>query len=47
MIDGVTIIQRIAERGAHIKILDKPWLSLATPMRKVILAFRRSQDGGQ
>lgn len=39
MIDGITIIQRIADRGAYVKVLDKPWLDLTTPMGKGILAF--------
>ncbi len=39
MIDGINIIQRIAERGAYVKALDKPWLDLTTPMGKGILAF--------
>jgi len=39
MIDGINIIQRIAERGASVNVLDKPWLDLTTPMGKGILAF--------
>lgn len=39
MMDGITIIQRIADRGAMVKVLDKPWLDLTTPMGKGILAF--------
>lgn len=39
MMDGITIIQRVAERGAFVKVLDKPWLDLTTPMGKGILAF--------
>lgn len=39
MIDGITIIQRVADRGASVKVLDKPWLDLTTPMGKGILAF--------
>lgn len=39
MIDGITIIQRVADRGATVKVLDKPWLDLTTPMGKGILAF--------
>lgn len=39
MMDGITIIQRVADRGATVKVLDKPWLDLTTPMGKVILAF--------
>lgn len=39
MNDGVHIIQRIADRGATVKVLDRPWLDLTTPMGKGILAF--------
>ena len=39
MIDGIAIIQRVADRGATVKVLDKPWLDLTTPMGKGILAF--------
>lgn len=39
MMDGITIIGRVAERGATVKVLDKPWLDLTTPMGKGILAF--------
>lgn len=39
MMDGITIIQRVADRGALVRVLDKPWLDLTTPMGKGILAF--------
>lgn len=39
MMDGISIIQRVADRGATVKVLDKPWLNLTTPMGKGILAF--------
>lgn len=39
MMDCITIIQRVADRGASVKVLDKPWLDLTTPMGKGILAF--------
>lgn len=39
MMDGITIIQRVADRGATVKVLDKTWLDLTTPMGKGILAF--------
>lgn len=39
MMDGISIIQRVADRGASVKVLDKPWLDLTTPMGKGILAF--------
>ena len=33
------IIQRVADRNATVKVLDKPRLDLTTPMGKGILAF--------
>ncbi|WP_298842951.1 recombinase family protein [uncultured Roseobacter sp.] len=39
MMDGNTIILQVADRGATVKVLDKPWLDLPTPMGKGILAF--------
>lgn len=39
MMDGIGIIQWVADRSATVKILDKPWLDLTTPMGKGILAF--------
>ncbi|GGX47018.1 recombinase [Tateyamaria omphalii] len=39
MTDGIAIIQRVADRGATVKVLDKPWLDLTSPMGKGILAF--------
>lgn len=39
MIDGIKIIQRVADRGATVMVLDKPWLDLTSPMGKGILAF--------
>jgi len=39
MMDGIAIIQRVARRGAMVKVLDKPWLDLTSPMGKGILAF--------
>lgn len=39
MIDGINIIQRVADRGALVKALDKPWLDLTSVMGKGILAF--------
>ena len=39
MMDGISIIQRVADRNATVKVLDKPWLDLTTPMGKGILAF--------
>ncbi|WP_299211954.1 recombinase family protein [uncultured Tateyamaria sp.] len=39
MMDGIQIIQQVADRGATVKVLDKPWLDLTTPMGKGILAF--------
>lgn len=39
MMDGIKIIQRIADRGASVRVLDRQWLDLTTPMGKGILAF--------
>ena len=39
MLDGIQILQRVADRGAAVRVLDKPWLDLTTPMGKGILAF--------
>lgn len=39
MLDGITIMQRVADRGAAVKVLDKPFLDLTTTMGKGILAF--------
>lgn len=39
MMDGITIIQRVADRGATVKVLDKPWIDLTSPMGKGILSF--------
>lgn len=39
MMDGVTIIDRIARMRATVKVLDKPWLDLTTPIGKGFLAF--------
>lgn len=42
MIDGITIMQRIAERKALVKVLDKPFLDLTTPIGQGILALLSS-----
>lgn len=39
MIDGIGIIQRIADRGAAIRVLDKPHLDLTTAIGRGFLAF--------
>jgi DNA invertase Pin-like site-specific DNA recombinase len=39
MIDGVSIIDRIAKRGALIKVLDKPHLDLTTRIGRGFIAF--------
>lgn len=39
MQDGLHIMQRVADRWALVKVLDKPFLDLTTPMGKGILAF--------
>ena len=39
MLEGIDIIQRVADRKTLVKVLDKQWLDLTTPMGKGILAF--------
>ena len=39
MMDGIQIIQRIAQRDAYITVLDKPHLDLSTPLGRGFLAF--------
>lgn len=39
MMDGITILQRVALRGATVKVFDKSWLDLTSPLGKGILAF--------
>jgi len=39
MMDGISIISRVAERRSLVKVMDKPWLDLTTPMGKGILAL--------
>ncbi|MEP3199168.1 MAG: recombinase family protein [Lentilitoribacter sp.] len=39
MQDGLNIMQRVADRDALVKVLDKPFLDLTTPMGRGILAF--------
>lgn len=39
MIDGIHIMQRVANRGAAVKVLDKPHLDLTTPIGRGFLAF--------
>ncbi|OWU66794.1 recombinase family protein [Marinibacterium profundimaris] len=39
MLDGIQIMQRVAERGAAIKVLDKPHLDLTTPIGQGLLAL--------
>lgn len=39
MMDGIKIIDRVAARGALIRVLDKPHLDLTTPIGKGFLAF--------
>src|SRR6478752_4643285 len=39
MIDGVHIIEGIHARGAMIKVLDKPYLDLTTPIGRGFIAF--------
>ena len=39
MMDGIKIIDRVAARGALIRVLDKPHLDLTTPLGKGFIAF--------
>lgn len=39
MFDGIQIIAQVAEKGALIKALDKPWADLTTPTGQGILAL--------
>jgi DNA invertase Pin-like site-specific DNA recombinase len=39
MLDGIHIIERVYERGAFVKVLDKPHLDLATTIGRGFLAF--------
>jgi DNA invertase Pin-like site-specific DNA recombinase len=39
MFDGIHIIERINKRGALIKVLDKPYLDLTTPIGRGFIAF--------
>lgn len=39
MMDGIQIMQRVASRGAAIKVLDKPHLDLTTAIGRGFLAF--------
>ena len=39
MMDGIAIMQRVAARGATIKVLDKPYLDLTSKIGQGILAF--------
>lgn len=39
MMDGIKLMQRIAERGSAIKVLDKPHLDLTTPIGQGLLAL--------
>ncbi|SRR5579883_1135932 len=39
MMDGIAIMQRVAARGATIKVLDKPHLDLTSKIGQGILAF--------
>lgn len=39
MMDGIAIIDRVAKRGALIKVLDKPHLDLTTALGRGFIAF--------
>ena len=39
MFDGIAIIDRLGKSGAFIKVLDKPYLDLTTPLERGFIAF--------
>lgn len=39
MMDGIMIIQRVADRGATVNVLDKRWIDFTTQMGKGFIAF--------
>jgi DNA invertase Pin-like site-specific DNA recombinase len=39
MLDGIAIIQRVADRGAFLKVLDKPLIDLTTPIGRGLMAL--------
>jgi DNA invertase Pin-like site-specific DNA recombinase len=39
MFDGIDIIKRVNDRGALVKVLDKPHLDLTTPLGRGFVAF--------
>lgn len=39
MMDGISIMQRVAARGATIRVLDKPHFDLTSKIGQGILAF--------
>ena len=39
MQDGIAILARVKEQGAAVKVLDRQWLDLTTPIGEGILAF--------
>lgn len=39
MLDGITIMTRVYQMGALVKVLDRPYLDLTTPIGKGILAL--------
>src|SRR5262245_12455261 len=39
LMDGIHIMERVHERGAYIKVLDRPGLDLTTPSGRGILAL--------
>ena len=47
MLDGIQIIQRVAARGALVKVLDKPYLDLTSTMGQGILAFLSALAQGE
>jgi DNA invertase Pin-like site-specific DNA recombinase len=47
MMDGVAIIDRIAKRGALLKVLDKQYLDLTTPPGRDFIAFLSAMAEGE
>ena len=39
MMDGIKIMQQVADRGASLKVLDKSFIDMTTPLGQGILAF--------
>ena len=42
MNDGLDIVERVYEKGALLKVLDRKWLDLTTPIGRGIMVFLSS-----